>query len=553
MENIKILDGKLLKQMLLGGADGIRAHIEEINELNVFPVPDGDTGTNMSLTVESGVSKLDELDDAALCDVAEGFSKGSLFGARGNSGVILSQFFAGVCDSLSHKDSANATDLSGAYLEGVKRAYSAVANPVEGTILTVFRESAEYADSRINSDSSIIDYLKLIIKEAERSLERTREMLPALTEADVVDSGGAGYLCIAKGMYDALMNGNKPSESRNQAQEKHEVNYDLFTSDSILEYGYCTECLVRLQNAKCVPEAFSEKDFVRELEALGCNSIVAIRNGDVLKVHAHTETPSDILILCQKYGEFLNVKIENMSLQHSERMNEAKAPAKKPPHKRYGVVTVATGDGLQSLFETLGADVVINGGQTGNPAAEEFLAAFEGLNVEHILVFPNNSNILLTARQAAELWKKGNVTVIPTKTLPQGYAALSVFNSAAENIDEQVADILAAKDGVRSGELTMAIRDTTVGGIDIKCGEYIGILDGNIVTSLTDPVEALCDMIAKIDDIDERELITLFVGADVSEEDRVKMTETIEERFEDLALEVYMGGQEIYDYLISVE
>jgi dihydroxyacetone kinase-like predicted kinase len=233
-------------------------------------------------------------------------------------------------------------------------------------------------------------------------------------------------------------------------------------------------------------------------------------------------------------------------------MSETKKAPKKT-HKFYGVVAVATGEGFKALFETLGADIVINGGQTGNPATEEFLEAFESLNADHILVFPNNSNILLTARQAAELWKKGNVTVIPTKNFPQGYAALSVFNSSLEDIDAQVADILAAKDGVRSGELTMAIRDTTVGGIDIKCGEYIGILDGKIVTSLTDPIEAFCDMIGKIDDIDERELITLFVGADVSEEDRVNMTEAIEERFEDLELQVYVGGQEIYDYLVSVE
>lgn len=552
MEIIRYLDGKLLTQLLLGGADGIRANIEEINELNVFPVPDGDTGTNMSMTVESGVSKLTGLDNASLATVANEFAKGSLFGARGNSGVILSQFFAGLCDSLAADDAIGAKELSRAYLKGVERAYSAVVNPVEGTILTVLRESAEYADSFINSESSIEDYLKLNISEAERSLERTRDILPALTEADVVDSGGAGYLCIVKGMYDALLGGNKPSLSRATAPEKHEIDYDLFTADSSLEFGYCTECLVRLQNAKCIPDEFSEKDFAGELEALGCNSIVAIRSGDVLKVHAHTETPSDILVLCQKYGEFLNVKIENMSLQHSEKMSETKKAPKKT-HKFYGVVAVATGEGFKALFETLGADIVINGGQTGNPATEEFLEAFESLNADHILVFPNNSNILLTARQAAELWKKGNVTVIPTKNFPQGYAALSVFNSSLEDIDAQVADILAAKDGVRSGELTMAIRDTTVGGIDIKCGEYIGILDGKIVTSLTDPIEAFCDMIGKIDDIDERELITLFVGADVSEEDRVNMTEAIEERFEDLELQVYVGGQEIYDYLVSVE
>lgn len=550
METTMLLDGIIFRKMLCGGAEGIRDSIKEINDLNVFPVPDGDTGTNMSLTTDSGVSMIPSDEAVSLGEAADSFAKGTLFGARGNSGVILSQFFAGLCTYLSGKESIEAAELGNAFLEGVNRAYRAVANPVEGTILTVVRESSEYAANNISEDGSLEEYFALLIEEAERSLERTKEILPVLTEADVVDSGGAGYLCIIKGMYESLTGEVKIRAARRESV-REAVDYELFTSDSVLEYGYCTECLVRLQNAKGDPELFSEKEFVSALESLGCDSIVAIRDGDVVKVHAHTVTPSDILTLCQKYGEFLNVKIENMSLQHSERIEKEKK--ERTAHKRYGVVTVATGDGLTALFERLGADIVINGGQTGNPAAEEFLSAFESLDADRILVFPNNGNILLTAMQAAELWSEGNVTVIPTRTLPEGYAALSVFNSSVEDIDGQIADILAAKDGVRSGELTMAIRDTSIGGIEIKCGDYIGILDGDIVTSIPDPIESLCGMIEKIDDIDERELITLFVGADVSEEDRVAMTEAIEERFEDLALEVYIGGQEIYDYLISVE
>ncbi len=549
---IRQLDGNTFRRILRGGADGIRSNIKTINDLNVFPVPDGDTGTNMSKTIESGIAKIPSNENISLCDVAGGFSKGSLFGARGNSGVILSQFFAGMCGSLADKEVASTRDLANACLAGVERSYTAVANPVEGTILTVFRESAEYAGSHIGDDSTVEDFLKLNIEEAERSLERTKEILPVLTEADVVDSGGAGYLCIIKGMYESLVSEDEAVNVSYGAEEKVEVNYDLFTSESSLEYGYCTECLVRLQKIKGESEDFSEKEFVAALEGMGCESIVAIRDGDVLKVHAHTPTPSDILILCQKYGEFLNVKIENMSLQHSEKLEKAENEKKKP-HKRYGVVTVATGDGMTALFESLGADVVINGGQTGNPAAEQFLSAFDSLNVDHILVFPNNGNILLTASQAAELWGGENVTVIPTKTLPEGYAALSVFNSSVESIDEQIEDILAAKDGVCSGEVTVAIRDTSVGGLDIKRGEYIGILGGEIVTSKNDVIEATCEMIEKIDDIDCRELITLFVGARVSEEERVEMTEAIEERFEDLELQVLIGGQDIYDYLVAVE
>ncbi|MBQ9805727.1 MAG: DAK2 domain-containing protein [Clostridia bacterium] len=547
---IKTLDGKTFRRILQGGADGILANIEAINELNVFPVPDGDTGTNMSLTIESGLSRIPDADGISLGAVAQDFAKGSLFGARGNSGVILSQFFAGMCDALTDKEAVSAKELAAAYMDGVKRAYAAVSNPTEGTILTVVRESAEYALANLSDQSTPEEFFRLHIEEAERSLLRTKDILPVLTEADVVDSGGAGYLCIAKGMYETLRGNGTDSVRLTRRIESQSADYDLFTTDSELTYGYCTECLVRLQRAKGDPAQLDEKAFVNELERMGCDSIVTIRDGDVLKLHAHTATPSDILTLCQRYGEFLNVKIENMSLQHSERMAVQK---KKTPHKRYGVVTVATGDGLTALFESLGADAVINGGQTGNPAAEQFLEAFESLDVDCILVLPNNGNILLTAEQAAELWEGGNAHVIPTKTLPQGYAALSVFNAAAESVDELVADMVSAKDAVASGEVTEAVRDSTVGGIAVKAGEYIGILDGDLVTSGASVTEALCGMIEQIEDLDDRELITLFVGDDVSEDERVQVTEALAEHFPELSVEVYIGGQKIYGYLVAVE
>lgn len=550
----RVLDGITFRRILQGGAREIRLNMQLINDLNVFPVPDGDTGTNMSRTIESGIAKISSDESATLGEVATEFSRGSLLGARGNSGVILSQFFAGVCDKLSDKNEVNAAEFAEAYIAGVERSYAAVATPVEGTILTVFRESAEYAKDNITEESTLEDFLTLNIEQAERTLAKTKEILPALIEADVVDSGGAGYLCIAKGMYESLEGGESerfeiPQGDKESAKE---IDYDLFTTDSALEWGYCTECLVRLQRAKAEPSKFDDNAFARELESLGCNSIVALRDGDILKVHAHTMTPSDILTLCQRYGEFLNVKIENMSLQHSERVAKAE-PKKKKPHKPYGVVTVATGEGMTSLFESLGADVVINGGQTGNPSTEQFLAAFDELDVDNILVLPNNSNIFLTATQAAQLFERGNVSVIPTKTLSQGYAALSVFNGAVDDLDTQISDLNCAKDAVVSGELTVAIRDSVINGVQVREGEYIGILDGELVTSNEDAIEAMCNMISEIEDIDDRELLTLFVGADVSEDERVEMTEALEERFEDLAVEVYIGGQEIYSYLIAVE
>ena len=553
----RVLDGNTFKRILQGGAREIRLNIQTINDLNVFPVPDGDTGTNMSRTIESGIARISSEEDAPLSAVAAEFSRGSLLGARGNSGVILSQFFAGVCEKLSHNETVTATEFAEAYITGVERSYAAVATPVEGTILTVFRESAEYAKKNINEDSTLEDFLTLNIEQAERTLAKTKEILPALIEADVVDSGGAGYVCIVKGMYEALsgtsIDAFEPLTS--DAEKIAEIDYDLFTADSELVWGYCTEALVRLQNAKINPSDFDDKAFAKELEMLGCDSIVALKDGDILKVHAHTRTPSNILTLCQKYGEFLNVKIENMSLQHSEKVakTESVEPKKKKPHKKYGVVTVATGDGMTALFEYLGADVIINGGQTGNPSAEQFLEAFESLNADHILVLPNNSNILLTATQAAQLFDAEKVNVIPTKTLSQGYAALAVFNPAIDDLDMQLADLNDAKDAVVSGELTVAIRDTVIGGVDVHEGEYIGILDGELVTSEADAIEAMCDMISKIEDVDDREILTLFVGAGVSEDERSEMTEALEERFEDLTVEVYIGGQEIYNYLIAVE
>ena len=548
--DIRLIDGNTFKRMLMGGAQGIRSNIQTVNDLNVFPVPDGDTGTNMSKTVDSGLAKIATEGDMSLSLVADGFARGSLLGARGNSGVILSQFFAGLCESLAKKQSADALELAEAYSKGVSRAYQAVAKPVEGTILTVFRESTEYAKAHIDASSTPEDFLRLSIEEAERSLARTKDILPVLTEADVVDSGGAGYLCIAKGMYGALTGEKIDFDFAEPTAAAGEIDYDLFGTDSVLEFGYCTECLVRLQRAKADPESFDEKAFADELEALGCDSIVALRDKDILKLHAHTKTPSDILTLAQRYGEFLNVKIENMSLQHSEKTAKA---APKKIHKKYGVVTVATGDGMKALFEDLGADVIINGGQTGNPSAEEFIDAFEQIDAECILVLPNNSNILLTANQALELWHKGNVRVIPTKTIPQGYAALSVFNSAIDDIEDQISDLCDAKDAVVSGEVTMAVRHSTLSGLEVNEGEYIGILDGDLVSAGGDAIAAMMSMLEKVEDIDMREIITLFVGEGVSEDARVEMVEALEEKFEDLAVEVYIGGQEIYEYLIAIE
>lgn len=544
------IDGAAIRTMLLGGVQGLRSRIEEINDLNVFPVPDGDTGTNMTKTLEGGLARLGS--EGTLGESMSSFSRGCVLGARGNSGVILSQYIAGVGSAVADKESVSVMEFAGALQAGVKRAYSAVSNPVEGTILTVFRESSEYVAKIVTDGTTVEQMMETLIGQARHTLAKTKEMLPVLAQADVVDSGGAGYLAMLVGMYDALSGKEIVIDSYDEVEPtaKPAINYDLFTTDSPLEWGYCTEALVRLQRAKGDPEAFDLDGFRAALEAKNCNSIVALRDGDVLKVHAHTMTPSDVLILCQLYGEFLEVKIENMSLQHSER---TVAEKKKQVHKPYGVITVASGDGMHALFTELGADIIIDGGQTANPSAQDFVEAIEQLDVDHVIVLPNNGNILLTAHQAASLCEGVDVRVVPTKSFPQGYAALAVFNAAVEDADEQVSDMIDAKDAVVSGEITWAIRDTVIGDVAVKKDESIGILDGELVCSCEDEYEAMRQMIAAIDDVEDREILTLFVGDGVTEEERVAMTEAIEEAFEDLSVDVFVGGQQVYRYLIAVE
>lgn len=550
METIR-LDGAAIRTLLMGGAQGLREHMEEINDLNVFPVPDGDTGINMTKTLEGGLARLS--DEDTLGGHLANFSRGCVLGARGNSGVILSQYIAGVAAAVAECDSMDASEFAKALEAGVARAYHAVANPVEGTILTVFRESSEYTAKNVTEDTTFEQLFEILIEQAKHTLAKTKEMLPVLAQADVVDSGGAGYLAMLVGMYDAL-SGKEiliGSYGEQAPVAKPAINYDLFTTDSPLEWGYCTEVLVRLQRAKGDPEAFDLEGFRASLEAKNCNSIVALRDGDVLKVHAHTMVPADVLLLCQQYGEYLEVKIENMSLQHSERT--VAEQQKKKIHKPFGVIAVASGEGMHALFAELGADIIIDGGQTSNPSAEDFVDAIGQLNVDHVIILPNNGNILLTAQQAADLCEDLDVCVVPTKSFPQGYTALAVFNGAIEDADEQVSDMTDAKDAVVSGEITYAIRDTVIGDVAVRKDESIGILDGELVCSCADETEAMLAMIGAIEDIEDREILTLFVGEGVSEEDRVAMTEAIEEAYEDLSVDVFVGGQKVYRYLIAVE
>ncbi len=542
--NTKTIDGKVWERMLLGGASVLASHVEELNALNVFPVADGDTGTNMLKTIEGGIAEAKKQESDSLGAFSNQFARGILLSARGNSGVILSQIFAGINEVLKEYDTINTKNLAKAYESGVVKAYSAVQNPTEGTILTVFRESTEYVSAQINEDSTLEEFLELHIKEASRSLEATKTILPALAEADVVDSGGAGYLYIAQGMLQAL-DGREINYELSHHKEESSVNIDLFSRDSVLEFGYCTEFLLRLTNSKCDPDAFEISTALSILSELGGESIVAYKQDDILKVHVHTFNPGQILARMQVFGEFLTVKIENMNLGHT-------GADKKKPSKPYSVISVAHGDGLSALFRDMGADEIVSGGQSANPSIDDFITAFKKCDSKDIIVLPNNKNIVLAAKQAAELYTDATIHVIETKNISQGFGALSVITPGIKDINSLIASAERAASDIIDGEVTRAVRDVSIGGKDVCEGDYISISSGEIVAVSGTPEDAVIEMLESVD-IDLCEIITLFVGKDVSDEARTNLTERLQNIYEDYEITVYEGGQDVYDYLVAVE
>ena len=546
MGNTKTIDAKCYARMLLGGAAMLAIHIEELNALNVFPVADGDTGTNMLSTLEGGLAEVEKGETAHLGELSKQFSRGVLLSARGNSGVILSQIYAGINEVLADYESVNIPTLARAYRQGIEKSYAAVQNPTEGTILTVFRESTEYAASRMNEDSTLEDFFRLHIEEARRSLAATKQLLPALAEADVVDSGAAGYLYIAEGMHRAL-DGKEIHYEPTVHKAGSAVNVDLFTRDSVLTYGYCTEFLLRLTSAKVDPDRFEISTVISLLTEMGGESIVAYQQGDIVKVHVHTFSPGEILARMQAFGEFLTVKIENMNLGHTE------APKEKPVAKKeFAVVAVAQGEGISTLFEDMGADQIVSGGQSANPSIEDFIEAFEKCDAKNIIVLPNNKNVILAAGQAAQLYTDATVHVVNTKNLSQGYSALSVITPGIKDMDALVASAERAAANVIDGEITRAVRDAVVDGITVSQGDYLAISEGRVVAVSDNAEDAVLSMLEGID-VDLCEIITLFVGAHVSPEARADLTERLEALYDEYEIVVYEGGQDVYDYLVAVE
>lgn len=542
MHTIQIGGEDYLK-MVKAGAARLNADRKEINDLNVFPIPDGDTGDNMYMTIKSGCDSASEVSVQSIGDVSASISKGMLFGARGNSGVILSRIFAGIAKGLQGIDAAGLPEWKKAMGEGVSESYKAVAVPVEGTILTVFKDAVRAAGN--SAADSFEEYFSVFSEELQLSLQRTPELLPVLKEAGVVDSGGAGLVCIMEGMKAAL-NGEETGDVSDIPGTSAKIDLSAFTEDSVLEFGYCTEFLLRLQTTKVgnVPD-FNESVIKEYLQGAG-ESLVFIRDGSIIKVHVHTRTPGDILNACQKWGEFLKIKVENMTLQHHENHMEKKTF--KGPRKKVAVVAVASGEGLVNVFKDTGADFVIEGGQTMNPSAESFVEAFDRVNADTVYVLPDNSNIILTAKQAASLYKGSDVRVIGTRNIGSGYAVLGSVDFSSSDIAAVVAEAEEVAASTVTAMVSRAIRDTK----DSVKGDFIGFSDGEILCDSSDRNEAAAGLCGKLD-AGSSDVLLVFKGADVAQEEADALQARLQADCRNTEVVVCDGGQPVFDYIMILE
>ena len=547
------------KEMIRSGCANLENHAAEINTLNVFPVPDGDTGTNMSMTFSNGYQEAMKCSSDSISDVAKAFSRGLLMGARGNSGVITSQIFRGFYQHIEGKAEIETADVSQAFENGARVAYKAILKPVEGTILTVIREASWYANHDFETEPFELEtYFDKLVKYSAESLERTPEYLPVLKEVGVVDSGGAGLLKILEG-FKAYIDGHPFDFS--QEKEEIETNPALMLDNE--EFGYCTEFIIRLDEN--IVNTFDEKILKKKLTDMGGESLVVVKDEDLVKVHVHTLKPGDALNIGQRYGEFIKLKIENMQEQHSTIIAKAGTEPKKPKQaeekpvekvkkdpQKYGIVAVAAGEGVTKLFYDLGADVVVSGGQTMNPSTEDFVKVINELDYcENIFIFPNNSNIILAAKQTQSVLSDRKIYVMETKSVQAGLSAVGMFNKQGE-VDEVISDLQDVIDNVDASSVTYAIKDTVYEGVEVKEGDFIAIAHKGIVASGKDRKKVVFELLDKLFENDEKELITLIVGEDKDDEEVREIEEYISEH-SDLECEVIDGGQPVYSYLIGLE
>ena len=539
------ISGKLFKDMLASGMNNLTNHSAEVDSLNVFPVPDGDTGTNMSLTFSSGVNDAIKVEEDHVGKVAKVLSRGLLMGARGNSGVITSQIFRGFFQSVEHLEDMDALQLAQALVNGSRVAYRAVMRPVEGTILTVVREAADYTYAYTVTEE-ITDCIKVMEKmvlEANESLLRTPELLPVLAEVGVVDSGGKGLCIILEGFLSAMKGEviapSNDASSYDSAQTKIEGGEE--------EFGFCTEFILHLTPTGI--KHFSEEDFKNELATIG-NSIVCVQDDDLVKVHVHTLEPQTAIKMGKRRGRFMKLKIENMQEQHDNILEKEQEEEVVAEHKKYAIITVAPGKGIDAMFKELRADIVVGGGQTMNPSTEDFVSAIGKVNADHIIILPNNSNIVLAANQACQVCEDKDIHVLPTKTIPQGLSACIMFNPEVD-IEDNLAEMQEAIDHVKSGEVTYAIKDTTYEGLEIKKDEYMGIFGKAIVVSDPDMMASTKALLDKMLDEDS-ELVTLIYGDTATLEQAEEIVEYIEDT-SDAEVEIHEGNQPVYSFIIGVE
>ncbi|HHU21453.1 MAG TPA: DAK2 domain-containing protein [Acholeplasma sp.] len=559
MSETKILTGQLFKQIVSSGAKNLKANYKKIDELNVFPVPDGDTGINMLMTIESGVKEMNTYAGNDLNVMMQKLSRGMLIGARGNSGVILSQIFRGLSNGIGAAKEADAVLLASAYQESVKQAYKAVMTPVEGTILTVARLAADRVSKVATKEMTIEEFYQEYLNEAKIALEDTPNLLPVLKEAGVVDSGGAGYVTINEGIVADLSGATDVVVNLDEAlaaTASIDLSFGNDDHDHENEFGYCTEFLLQL--AEKNKNSVDERTILNEISPLG-DSIVCVKDGDIIKVHIHTLTPGVILNIGQRYGEFIQLKIENMTLQHNEihhkepkQKEEPKVEVKKDVKKeKYAIVTVATGEGLINTFKELGADYVIHGGQSMNPSTADFLNAYGAVNAENIIVFPNNSNIVLTAKQSAELYEDAKIWVLETKSIAQGFSAITMVDLEQEP-EVLLNNLKKVIVNVTTGQVTYSIRDADNNGIKIKKDDYIAICNGKIVASHKNRYETTKRLL-KESITPDKEIITIIRGKDADQREINNVVKHITKNYQNVEVDVVEGDQEVYSYILAIE
>ena len=561
MATMKTITAQDFRAMVEIGEMRLSENAEFVNSLNVFPVPDGDTGTNMMLSFKSGAERVANSTATTVGDLAQDLAKGLLMGARGNSGVILSQLFRGFSKAVVGKDVITGEELAQAFTNGVETAYKAVMKPVEGTILTVARESAKRGVRKLETSNDIIEVMGSVLRGAEKSLAKTPDLLPVLKEVGVVDSGGQGLVFIYNGFFEALTGEDVPVQSLQSnkidltsvAHHESGVDYEHVSTGDI-KFGYCTEIMVKIGEGETVVDTFDYDTFRNYLNELG-DSLLVVADDEIIKVHVHTERPGEVMNYGQRFGSLMKVKVDNMRLQHEEVLKtDYTAKVKEAVQKQkaeYGIVAVAAGEGVQELFKSMGVTTIINGGQTMNPSTEDILQAVKEAHAEKVIVLPNNKNIQMAANQAAEVSEDAAVAVVATRTISEGLASLLAFNPEASLEDNQAAmsEQMAL---VSSGQITNAVRDTNIDGVEIKKDDFMGIVDGKILVSIADRKEATLATVEKMID-DDSEILTIIYGEDADASEVEEITEAVEAKYPDVEVEVHEGNQPVYTYLLSVE